>query len=67
MPPPPLVRAGCMTAEHELEQRDFIVKLRGGIVSHRGFELQEGGCRIFGCSLMYLKVSTNSAERSSVR
>lgn len=56
-----------MTAEHELEQRDFIVKLRGGIVSHRGFELQEGGCRIFGCSLMYLKMSTNSAERSSVR
>lgn len=57
-----------MTAEHELEQRDdFIVKLRGGIVSHRGFELQEGGCRIVGCSLMYLKVSTNSAERSFVR
>lgn len=57
-----------MTAEHELEQRDdFIVKPRGGIVSHRGFELQEGGCRIVGCSLMYLKVSTNSAVRSFVR
>lgn len=54
-----------MMAEHELEQRDFIVKLRRGIVSHKILSFKRVAILVVGYTIMYNTLRSLQTLQSS--